>query len=373
MKVGYDLSALVECYPGLYMSKGQAQMTLLLEDTNGLEEQVTLKDVITFPGLFNSHDHLEFNLFPLTKNGIYPGYKEWGADIHKRIDEKFKAILKVPIELRIKWGILKNLINGITFIAHHGEHHNYIRSLKYPVFLDYQFLHSLETEPFWKLKLNNFSTRDVMVHVGEGISDEYRIEINDLVKWNLLKRNLIGVHGVAMGDDQSSHFKSLIWCPDSNMRLYNQTAHVDRLKWNTKILFGTDSSLTSSSNLWEQLRLARSLQLLTEEEIFETLTRQPFDVFKGISQNGFVIAKRKSNTIWDSFFGIEPEDILMVMIHGSVVLMDHSIINSPAEGFATIRVGSSVKLIQDKWASVVSELESMKLRLPMNVSHLRLG
>src|ERR1700678_1630287 len=77
-------------------------------------------DVIAFPGLINSHDHLDFNLFPSLGNRIYRNYVEWGKDIHRQNKDVIGNVLKVPKQLRIQWGIYKNLLNGITTIINHG-------------------------------------------------------------------------------------------------------------------------------------------------------------------------------------------------------------------------------------------------------------
>ena len=56
---------------------------------------------LAFPGLINSHDHLEFDLFPVTGNKIYKNYVEWGADIHVANRQWISDVLKVPAPMRI--------------------------------------------------------------------------------------------------------------------------------------------------------------------------------------------------------------------------------------------------------------------------------
>lgn len=333
-----------------------------------LENQILeLKDVLLFPGLINSHDHLEFNSFPCLANKIYTDYNDWGADIHTKNKNTIEETLKIPVALRIKWGILKNLICGVTGIVHHGHHHDFIKTLEYPVILNYQYVHSLATDRLWKIKLNIPSRKDIMVHVGEGTSDEVVKEIDRLLQWNLLKRNLIGIHAIGMTPRQSKKFKSLVWCPESNIKLYGQTANVDLLKHHTKILFGTDSALTGSSNMWDHLRLARDLKMLSDSEIFESLTTQPLDIFNGITNNTMVVTRQKAANIWDSFFLVNPEDILLVIINTQIFLIDQSMMHSTPETFAPVRVGNSIKLVPNSWAIMVKEFEAKKISLPLNV------
>jgi len=48
--------------------------------------------------------------------------------------------------------------------------------------------------------------------------------------------------------------------PDSNYFLVGETADVGMLKQHINIIFGTDSALSASWSIWEQLRLATGTQ-----------------------------------------------------------------------------------------------------------------
>ncbi|MDB5149564.1 MAG: hypothetical protein JWQ57_3584, partial [Mucilaginibacter sp.] len=60
-------------------------------------EQLTFVDAIAFPGLINSHDHLDFNLFPQFGNQTYESYTEWGKHIHRAYADEIASVLKIPI------------------------------------------------------------------------------------------------------------------------------------------------------------------------------------------------------------------------------------------------------------------------------------
>ena len=66
---------------------------------------IDLTEAICFPGLINSHDHLEFNLFPRLRNKIYNDYIEWGEDIHKNNKGQIENIKMIPYDVRFKWGL----------------------------------------------------------------------------------------------------------------------------------------------------------------------------------------------------------------------------------------------------------------------------
>src|SRR4030066_365230 len=86
---------------------------------SGNSHIINFKDALAFPGLFNMHDHLEFNLFPRLRSKYYRDYLEWGNDIQKLYSKEIDAALKNPVELRMKFGMIKNLLNGITTVMHH--------------------------------------------------------------------------------------------------------------------------------------------------------------------------------------------------------------------------------------------------------------
>src|SRR5580658_8232205 len=87
---------------------------------SSLEPALNFNGALAFPGLINSHDHLDFNLFPSLGNKKYNNYTEWGTDIHANNKAAIEPILKIPQPLRTQWGIYKNLLNGFTTVVNHG-------------------------------------------------------------------------------------------------------------------------------------------------------------------------------------------------------------------------------------------------------------
>jgi hypothetical protein len=293
------------------------------------EQHLSFTDAIVFPGLINSHDHLDFNLFPQLGNRIYSNYTEWGKDIHKVNKDVIKQVLKIPETLRVHWGIFKNLVNGFTTVINHGKKLE-IRDAPITVIQDHHILHSPSFEKNWKWKLNApfKSKKPFVIHIGEGTDQATNKEIDKVIRWNLFKRKIVGVHGVAMNEEQAEHFAGLVWCPVSNFFLLGKTAAIDRLKQKTKVVFGSDSTLTSSPFMWEHLRQAKNTGMMNDEELFEALTKTPAGLW-GLDDKGaievnkdadIVIAKKKNN-----FFQLNKEDILLIIHDGKIRLLDESI------------------------------------------------
>lgn len=295
------------------------------------EIQLELNDSLMFPGLINSHDHLDFNLFPQTGNLIYTNYTEWARDINKHNKVGIDVVLKIPRPLRTQYGVYKNLLNGFTTVVNHGEH-LIIKDSPINVFQDSYSLHSIHFENNWKYQLNRLFKKKgaFVIHVGEGTDKASCKEIDKLTKWNLFKRKLIAVHGVAMNETQAAQFHAVVWCPASNIFLLNCTAPVAQLKKYTNIIFGTDSTLTAPWNIWEQLRQARKTNMLNDRELFDSLTTTPAAVWElnsgSLAENksaDLVIAKKKDGlSKMDNFYSLDPEDILLVMHKGNIRLFD---------------------------------------------------
>ncbi len=298
--------------------------------------QIKFEDAIVFPGLINSHDHLDYNSFPQLGNKVYNNYVKWGEDIHKQNKDVINKVLKIPKELRVKWGIYKNLLNGITTVVNHGPKLQVDNDL-ITVWQECHTLHSVQLEKKWKIKLNlPFVKRQAFaVHIGEGTDASADKEIDELITWNLFNRELIGIHAIAMNEKQAEKFKAIVWCPDSNYFLIGKTAAISKLKHKTKILFGTDSTVSSNWNLWEHLRLARQEKMVDDVELFNMLTNVAADVW-GITGCGalikdsvadIVVAKNKKGISgMDSFFALNPEDILMVVHNGQILLFDEEVL-----------------------------------------------
>jgi cytosine/adenosine deaminase-related metal-dependent hydrolase len=348
------------------------------------ERNILFENALAFPGLINSHDHLDFNLFPETANRIYKSYIEWGADIQSQNKTSIDAILAIPKQIRVEWGIYKNLLNGVTTVVNHGEYLD-IKNPVINIFQDCYSLHSVRRERLWKFKLNRtfIKSQPFVIHVGEGTDKASSEEINELIRWNLFKRKLIAVHGVSMNAKQAEAFEALIWCPESNFFLLGSTAKINELKKQTKILFGTDSTLSAGWNLWEHLRRARKTNMLSDEELFDSLTSSPAATWKfkdsGILTEGksadIVIARIKDNrNLLNSFFQLNPEDILLTLNKGEIILFDETLYSQLNEhvstgDFSKIYIGKAGKYVKGNLSELIKKIKEFvpEIKLPAEI------
>lgn len=321
-------------------------------------QQIIFNNAIAFPGLINSHDHLDFNLFPQLGNRTYHNYTEWGDYIHQHYKREINEVLNIPLPLRTQWGLYKNLLAGVTTVVNHGEELE-INDSPITVIHHCQSLHSVQFEKTWKRRLNNPLKMNVpvVIHTGEGTDPAANEEIDQLINWNLLHRDLIGVHGVAMTPKQASYFKALVWCPESNYFLLGTTASIHWLKEKVPVVFGTDSTLTGNWNIWEHIRLARKTAYLTDNELFADLTHNPANVWGingGKLEEGndadIVVARLKyTNDKLESLYATNPADILLVMHKGQVRLFDESLYSQlnqlPKAHFSKVAINGVYKYV----------------------------
>src|SRR5579871_3532174 len=317
--------------------------------------QLHFNNVVAFPGFINSHD-----------------YNDLGKYTLKKYREDIDRVLKIPLQLRVLWGIYKNLLCGITTVINHGQRID-IDEPVINVFQNCHCLHSVEFEKNWKYKLNGSSSEKLFViHIGEGKDAYSKKEIDKLIRWNLFRKNIIGVHGIAMTEKQAESFKALVWCPASNYFMFNETARVDILKENTSVIFGTDSTLTAGWNLWDHLRQAKEASLVNDEELFSMLTLKPATVWGfgnlgAIEKNkaaDIVIAKSKSaNNSSEHFFKTNPEDILLIVHNGSIKLFDSVLLEQLQKdeiskmSFSKIIVNGSEKYVYGDLPALIKEVK----------------
>ncbi len=327
---------------------------------------------IAFPGIINSHDHLDFNLFPRLGNRIYRNYTEWARDIHSADKKTIDRILHIPQALRIRWGVYKNLISGITTVVNHGKNLS-VKDDLITVFQHSVSLHSPAFEKNWRWKINAFYKKEypVVIHLGEGTDQNAGREIDRIIRWNLFKRKIIAIHGVAMNTKQASSFKALIWCPASNYFLLDKTADIHGIGGLIPVMLGTDSTLTASWNFWEHLRLARKEKMVTDEKLLNMLGSIPAKIWglehgghigAGYSADLVIASAKKGMNGMNRFFDLNPEDILMVIHEGRIRLFDETLlpqldrVDFPLSRFSKIAVNGRGKYVAGDLPGLMQEI-----------------
>ena len=285
-----------------------------------------------YPGLINSHDHLEMNLYPKLGTPPYANYLDWAKDIYKPNTSPIREIEKVDIKDRLLWGGLKNLISGVTTVVHHNPWHIMLRKKEFPTkVLKTNWAHSPE---LGKDIQKEFKKNELtfVIHAGEGIDEFAYSEITKLHSLGLLKKNTVLVHAVAarQSDIESiaSEKSSMVWCPASNLFMFDQTAPIQQMKGKIKIAIGTDSTMTGTRTLLDEIKIANETGLATSNEIYDMITAIARTIFNLPDQSisithpaDLFIAPIKHKNYFENLIQLTPEDINLILINGNIKLV----------------------------------------------------
>jgi cytosine/adenosine deaminase-related metal-dependent hydrolase len=221
------------------------------------------------PGLINAHDHLQLNSFPpLDQTTRFRNVRDWIAGVSERArsDAAFRAVVEAPRERRLLHGGLKNLLSGVTTVAHHDPLYPELTDDAFPVRVveRYGWSHSLGIDGDARVRRDFERTRanaPWIVHAGEGVDDEAAEEFLRLEALGCIAANTVLVHGVALGEVERTRLADasggLAWCPASNFALFGRTATVANLVARGRVALGTDSRLSGSRDLLQELQAAQ--------------------------------------------------------------------------------------------------------------------
>ncbi len=302
------------------------------------EQVIDFKNHFLYPGLINAHDHLEMNLYPTLGSPPYNNYVEWGTEIYKPLVSPAREIEKVSIENRLLWGGIKNLIAGATTVVHHNPWHKSLSKSNFPVRVvkDYAWAHSLQYEKNISKTFPKKKEIPFIIHAAEGKDDLAFAEIATLYSLGLLQSNTVVVHGIALSDSDIQLLKSMqssvVWCPASNLFMFGMTASIQKLKNVIKIGLGSDSTLTGSPTLLDEIKIARKTNLSDSKIIYEMVTKASAEIFNlsipkisPLNKADFFITPIKHPDYYENLIELTPADIMLASINGEVQLQDSSI------------------------------------------------
>lgn len=236
---------------------------------------------IVLPGLINAHDHLHMNHFPHLKyRDVYAHAHDWSLDIEPRLDTDpvIVAGRAVPLNERLFFGGLKNLLSGVTTVAHHDPTYAALRR-RFPVRVVPRcgWCHSLQRGGDVAQSYRQ-TPRDWpwIIHLAEGTNAEAAHELDRLETLGCLQPNTIVAHGVGLTAAQRAKLiecgGGLIWCPSSNEFLLGQTAHVSDLAHAHRLALGSDSRLTGSRDLLDEMGCAQATRQISQMELLRAVT-----------------------------------------------------------------------------------------------------
>lgn len=296
---------------------------------NKKETPIDFKDHFLYPGLINSHDHLEMNLYPLMGKPPYQNYTEWAKDIYKPKESPIKEIESVDIKDRLLWGGIKNLISGVTTVVHHNPSHRMLTKRDFPVrVVETAWAHSLAFEKSIEKKSLKKGPPFV-IHAAEGTDEFAQNEIDKLKELGLLKENTVLIHAVGLNKQNTKLIEqansSIVWCPSSNFFMFAKTLPLREIVNKVKVALGSDSAMTGPATLLDEMRAAQNSGLASASEIYEMVTEIPARIFQVETPQieigkaaDFWIAPANNDDYLNNIFKIGPAGINGVFVDGEM-------------------------------------------------------
>jgi cytosine/adenosine deaminase-related metal-dependent hydrolase len=246
---------------------------------------IDLRGARLLPGLVNAHDHLDLSVFPPLGRPPYANIYDWTADVSTGAPE-LQGLMAIPLVDRLFLGGLRNLLAGVTAVAHHGAFHRALARDDFPVRVleRYQFAHSPGLTPALR-KLYRSTDRRIpwFVHAGEGTDDASRAELDALQAANVLRQNTVVVHGLAFGPAEAERLAAahacVVWQPEAARRLYGADADVAALRAaGVRVGLGSDSPAAGARDLLSTLAAARTAGVTDDLGLLDLATRASGEV-----------------------------------------------------------------------------------------------
>jgi len=331
-----------------------------------------------FPGLINAHDHLQLNGFArLIYRPRYPNASRWISDVKRRLDSDPELIARRAVSRadRLLLGGIKNILSGVTTVAHHDPLHGTLSEAQFPtrVLSHFGWSHSLYLDGAASVRRSHHATpveQPWIIHAGEGTDADAAAEFDRLLDLDCITSNTLLVHGIAFSAHQQRLLAEagagLIWCPSSNLNLYRATPDVTELIGLRRIALGSDSRISGGRDLLEELRVAREVSGQDEDALVPLVTEQAAALLRfadrGVLREG-ALADLVVLPAGMSLSQATRADIRLVVLDGRPCYGDWSYtaaLDSP-ENFARVRVDGREKALTRAW---VQRLAQSPLREP---------
>jgi cytosine/adenosine deaminase-related metal-dependent hydrolase len=299
------------------------------------KRNLDLTGFLVLPGLINAHDHLEFNCFPRLGRGVYPNATAWSTDIYHPHDSPIREHLTIQKRIRLIWGGVKNLLNGVTSVSHHNPYEPQIFGSTFPVRVIKRFgwAHSVDFSPDLEQRFKGTPKgAPFIVHAAEGTDKKAHSELKTISGAGALSDHTVLVHGVGI-DGQAIEFLkeqrvSIIWCPTSNLFTLGRTISKEVLESGIAIALGTDSALTAAGDLIAEMQAARAY--VGAPRIYEMVTTEAAAILRLNQGEGRIVERGRADLLIVRDTGQTPADALTELHPELVILGGRIKLISPA-------------------------------------------
>lgn len=302
---------------------------------------------VVVPAFINAHDHFLGTWLPRVGRGNYLNWAEWNVDL-KNSDVMIERSRTTDLD-RYILAAYKSLCAGVTTVSDHIPHEinePFIDQVPVRILTNYALAHAIsDLRLDWgdgivpEFTRSN-GTTPFITHANEGFDPDTRDEIHELHRLGALQRNTVLIHGIALSDDDielvARQQASLIWCPVSNMFMFNVTANIpEMLRVGANVALGTDSCATGALHLMGEMAAAKKISqewsfgAISDRDFLNMVTINAARAFLiddklGSLEAGkladVLVLKRHYDDAYASATSCQPEDIQLLTMAGQPMI-----------------------------------------------------
>lgn len=309
-KNSFTLNSLIVCNPDKIKTKQQLNLVngkITYKQPPKNSCVLDLKDCIAYPGLFNAHDHLLGTYLPRVGKGPYLCWKPWDDDL--KYSDLYQERSMLSNTQIYQLSDYRQILSGVTTVCDHIPHvvhKDFLNQSLIRIIKEYCIAHEISSyELKWgdahEIEIKKAKDKNIpfITHLEEGFDEESKRGAEILHKKKGIFKNSVLVHCISCSKEDiqliSKQKASMVWCPNSNLYMFNQTTDIEEfIKRGVNICLGTDSPMSGSINLFEELKVAQKIYLklykkkISPQLLFKMITINSARAFKLDHQLGSI-------------------------------------------------------------------------------------
>jgi cytosine/adenosine deaminase-related metal-dependent hydrolase len=299
------------------------------------------------PGLVNAHDTLDTATLPPLGRPPYPNLYDW-IEASALESAAHGPAMAVPLSDRLFLGGVRNLLAGVSAVAHHNPDHRSLGRGDFPVRVlrRYDFAHSPGRTPKLRLSYRTTDRRiPWFVRAGAGRDARSAGELLALAEARVLRQNTVIVHGTAFSVEQVRELvaakAAVVWCPEVDDRLFvAQPAVPALLQLGVPLGLGSGGAEQGGRDLLSALAAARRTGLVSDHDLLDVATggsagaaRLPVGEFAVGAPADFVVVADPRALLTG-----ERSALQLQMVAGRILVSDTDLVRNLPERFERVTV-----------------------------------